>query len=568
MKDPKRYRYKRPNRARYRLILLLFTLLFLVLICRLFDIQIRQHEKFRVIADEGKKALIKLPAARGLIFDCTGRELAVNVPRYSIYAIPRAIENAEAVSERLASILELDYGTVKSAVSGDGMFRWILRKVDDESAEAVRSAGFKGVGFLLENERCYPSGSLGAHILGFVDIDNCGLEGIERYYDDELKGYQGQRIILVDAKRRQVDSPPDGFTPPKDGLNLVLTLDETIQHIAEQALAKAVRKHNPRSVSIVVMKPDNGEILALCNYPAFDPNNISQAGAGARRNRALTDVFEPGSSFKIVTAAAALEDRVFKIGDIFHCEDGEYRIGGRILHDHKPYKDLDFCQVIEKSSNIGTVKIAQALGPERLSSYIDSFGFGEVTGIDLPGEVGGIVHDPSDWTGGSIAAIPIGQEIAVTAVQLAQAVSCIANGGMRMRPHLLKRITDAAGATIREVKPRMVRRVISKSTASALKDILVRVVEEGTGKRAGCENYITAGKTGTGQRLEDDGTYSHKKYNSVFIGFAPAHEPRIAVSVVVIEPHLQYYGGTVAAPVFSEIVDEGLRYLGITPDRS
>jgi cell division protein FtsI/penicillin-binding protein 2 len=490
----------------------------------------------------------------------------MNVSKNSVYAAPRYIDEKELTAEYLASVLGRKKEKILSKISNDKMFVWIARKLSDETAARIKSKRLTGIDIVPENERSYPNGSLAAHVLGFVDIDSNGLEGIEKYYDRELHGRDGYKVVIVDAKRRQVSSIDERFLPSRDGYNVVLTIDEIIQHIAEKALLDGVKKHHPKSASVLVMDPSNGEILACCNWPWYNLNDYTDSSSDARRNRAVTDILEPGSSFKIVTASAALEEEIVDTEDEFYCEDGSYRIAGRILHDHKPHGKLKFKNIIEKSSNIGTVKVAQILGEEKLHRYIELFGFGWETGIDLPGEVGGIVHDLSKWTKSSMAAVPIGQEVAVTTIQLASAVSCIANDGILIKPRIVKKMVDKSGALIKEFQPKLVRRVISKETSLEIKEILSMVVESGTGKRAAVAGYSAAGKTGTAQRTENDGSYSHSKFNSIFIGFAPVDKPKLAIAVVFIEPRPPYYGGTVAAPVFSEIAGNALRYMKVPPD--
>ncbi|MBN1872111.1 MAG: stage V sporulation protein D [Candidatus Omnitrophica bacterium] len=561
-----KYRYKRPRKIRFFVILFFFAVSFVVLLGHLFSIQIVQHERYAEIASQNRTASIKYPPNRGLILDRNYNELAINIPKNSIYAIPRYIEDKDKTATRLAPILGVKEEYVLRRISTDKLFVWIERKADDNIIEAVRAGNLEGLEFMLENERAYPNNSLCSHVIGFVDVDNRGLEGIERFYDRELRGTEGYRIVTVDAKRRQVDSDKALFLPPQDGFNIVLTIDHVVQHIVETAMKKCITKHHPKSASTIVMDPENGEVLALFNWPDFDINNCSVSSPGEIRNRAVTDIFEPGSSFKIVTASAALEEQIVDMDDEFDCENGSYKIANRVLHDHRKHGILSFKNIIEVSSNIGTVKVAEKLGPDKLYKYIDLFGFGKNTGIDLPGEVSGIARKPGEWTEGSIAALPIGQEIAVTAIQMVDAIACIANDGIRVQPHLLKRVTDKNGVVIREYNPKLVKRVISTETCAKVKDILKMVVESGTGQRARLKSYSTAGKTGTAQRLEENGSYSHTKFNSVFVGFAPADEPRIAVCVLLVEPYPQYYGGTVAAPVFSEITDRALRHLGVRPN--
>lgn len=560
------YRYKKPAKRRFVIIFSFLIICFVLLLTRLFHLQVMEYKHYSDIAKNNRTVVVTLPPKRGLILDRNLRELVITVPRYSLYAVPQYINEKDRTAEYIAGVLDRDKDEILDKISNDKMFVWITRKRSEDIVRQIKSQRLVGIGFVPESERSYPNDSLAAHVLGFVDIDNKGLEGIEKYYDKDLRGIDGYKTAIVDAKRRQVSSVEDRFLPPCDGYNIVLTIDEVIQHIAEKALLAGVKRYRPKSASVVVMDSSNGDILALCNWPWYNLNDYVNSSADVRRNRTITDIFEPGSSFKIVTATAALEEQIVGLEDEFYCEDGSYRVAGRILHDHKPHGTLKFKNIIELSSNIGTVKVAQELGEEKLYKYIKLFGFGQETGIDLPGEVRGIVRRISQWSKGSIFAIPIGQEVAATTIQLATAISCIANDGILIRPRVVKKMIDNSGALIKEFEPKLIRRVMSKETCSKVKEVLHMVVESGTGKRASAPGYSTAGKTGTAQRLEGDGSYSHSKYNSIFIGLAPMDKPKLAIAVVFVEPHPYYYGGTVAAPVFSEIVGKTLRYMEIPPD--
>jgi cell division protein FtsI/penicillin-binding protein 2 len=346
----------------------------------------------------------------------------------------------------------------------------------------------------------------------------------------------------------------------------VLTIDDVIQHIAERELDWAVEKFHPIGACIIVMDPRKGDILAMSSRPTFNLNSFQNVNAEKKRNRSVTDMYEPGSIFKIVTASAALEEKAVGLDDRFYCENGAWKhAGGKILHDHKPHGWLTFRQVIEKSSNIGTVKVAMKVGQDDLYAYIKKFGFGDLTNIDLPGEVPGIIRPPSRWSGTSIYAIPMGQEISVTPVQMACAMSVIANGGKLMKPRIIQSIQDKHSETIKEFPVTIVRQVLSEKTAATMRDILSGVVEDGTGQLARVEGYEVGGKTGTSQKIEN-GTYSHSKFIASFVGFAPVNNPKVVVVVMLDQPHPLYYGGVVAAPVFSRVVRDTLRYMDIKPN--
>ncbi len=401
---------------------------------------------------------------------------------------------------------------------------------------------------------------MASQVIGFAGLDNVGLEGLELYRDAYLKGQPGFALFFRDARQKKLDIWED-MLAPHDGYNLVLTIDEVIQYIAERELDKAYKAYHAKGASIIVMDPHTGAILALANRPTFDLNEYKETNKDQMRNRAICDLFEPGSVFKIVTASAALEEKKVSEEDKFFCENGAYKVGSHILHDHTSHGTLTFRQVIEQSSNIGTVKIAQILGPETLYRYIKLFGFGSKLGVDMLGEISGIVREPRLWSKISIAAVPIGQEVGATDVQLIAAISVIANGGQLMRPYVVQEIRDKHGEIIKKFSPVMIRKVISLDTAARVKKILTGVIEEGTGKMAKIEGFTAAGKTGTAQKLEDNGTYSHSKFVASFIGFAPAENPAIAIVVTVDEPHPAYFGGVVAAPVFKNVAADTLKYL-------
>ncbi len=522
---------------------------------------------FKKKAKKGHLTLVKLPAFRGTILDRKGRELAISLPTRSIYLSPKFLPEPKDVVKVLAEYLGMDEPLLLEKIDRNRNFVWVKRKVEREDYERIEKLHLSGVGFCKEFKRVYPKGILASHILGFVDIDGQGLEGIERKNDELLKGESGWHILIKDAKGRIIPSLERERKKGRHGLNLVLTIDERIQEIVEEELEKVYKKFNASSAIAIVMEPFSGEILGLANRPAFDPNSPGSYPADFRRNRAVTDFFEPGSVFKVVTAAAALEERVVEPEEIIFCENGKWLYRKHFLHDHKPHKNLSFQEVVAKSSNIGIVKVALRLGKRRVYQYARNFGFGERTGIDLPAEVRGILRPPNKWSKYSLAAIPIGQEVAATPIQAICALAVIANGGRYVRPYLLKEIKDNQGISIRKIRPRT-KRIISRQTAMTLTSILKEVVKEGgTGPLARVYNYSVAGKTGTGQKVVN-GRYSHSKFLSSFIGYAPAENPKVIVLVMVDEPKPLYYGSLVAAPAFREITRRVLSYLEVPPEET
>jgi cell division protein FtsI/penicillin-binding protein 2 len=492
------------------------------------------------------------------------RPQVINLTRESLYAIPNQIKDKETLINKLSSILNLEANYLRDRLYRNKSFVWIARKIEPSKVKEILSLNEEGLGFIKENIRAYPNHYLASHILGFTDIDNVGIEGIELFYNDYLKGKPGFGLFLRDGRGKILDLW-EKVILPQDGFDLVLTIDEVIQYIAEREIDKVFRVFKAKSASIVILDPFTGEILAMANRPTFDLNYAKDSSSLIRRNRAITDIFEPGSSFKIVTAAAALETGMIKEEQNFFCENGSYRVANHILHDHQPHGWLTFRQIIEQSSNIGTTKVAQILGPKVLYHYIKAFGFGSILGIDLPGEARGIIKPPSLWSKTSIGAVPIGHEVGVTALQLASAISVVANGGLLMRPFILKEVRDKYQATIKQNFPFIIRRVINPETALRLKEILAGVVENGTGKLARIEGIRVAGKTGTAQKIGSDGRYVHDRFVASFIGFAPVDNPRIAICIVVDEPKPYYFGGVVCAPVFKKVASEVLNYLGVYP---
>ena len=515
------------------------------------NLALRQHEHSMV-----------LEPRRGTIYDRNMRALAINLPVYSVYANARAMRrehDVDEVVEKLSGIFKVDPQQVRDKLDKDKYFVWMARKVPQEIYLHVKDLKLQGIGFIKESKRFYPNQSLASHLIGFAGLDNNGLDGLERDYDKYLKGQPGHAIILRDAHSRELMFDK-GYVAPVDGFSVVLTIDETIQFIAERALDRMYKKYNAEGASIIVMDPRTGEILAFANRPTYNLEEASKSTPESRTDRALVFTYEPGSVFKIVTASAALQEGVIKEGDMVNCEHGAYRVANHILHDHEPLGTITFKQVIEQSSNIGTTKVAQRLGPQRVYNYAHHFRFGMKTGIDLPGEARGMLKPVSQWSKTSIGAVPIGQEVTVTPIQLMGAISAIANDGIYMRPFVVKYIKDNQGRIIFQHSPQVLDKVISKVTSQRMKVILKGVVDEGTGTKAAIPGIAVAGKTGTAQKVVS-GIYSHAHFYATFAGFAPVENPRLACVVVFDDPHPSYYGGTVSAPVFSEVMGDSLKYL-------
>ncbi len=547
-------------RRRSEAVFLVFFVFLLLCVGRLLFIQFFRSNYLISIANKQHNQLVELEPKRGTIYDCNLKAQAFNMSMDSLYAVPNVIKNKENVINLLLPILGVERNYLMDRLYRDKAFIWLARKMPPEIACAIKRLNIKGLGFMKEAKRIYPNSYLASHAIGFSGMDSIGLEGAEKDYNKFLKGQPGWAIFLRDARHNKLDIW-EKMVLPVDGMDLVLTVDEVIQYIAERELDKAFKNYHAKAASIIVMDPHTGRILALANRPTYDLNERSGISPDSMRNRAICDLFEPGSVFKIVTASAALEEKKVTEENIFDCENGAYLVGGHLLHDHKPHGKLTFRQVIEESSNIGTVKVAQLLGPDMLYHYLRAFGFGSKLGIDLSGEISGMIIPVRSWSKSSITNIPIGQGVGVTALQLVSAISVIANGGQLMKPYIIDSVRDNQGEIIKQNKPVLIRKVISLDTAMRIKKILTGVVEEGTGKLAKVSGFSAAGKTGTAQKLEANGTYSHDKFIASFIGFAPAEDPLLAIVVTVDEPRPVYFGGVVAAPVFQQVAGDAIRYI-------
>ena len=535
---------------------------FVMVVLRLADLMIINHKRLAERAKQQHVKVENVPARRGIIFDRLGREIALNLERESLYGDPESLNLTNEDIKKLALVVEKEPRVILSKIPEGGRFAWIERKLGPEAAEKIRALDIKGLGLLPEAKRYYPNGDLASHILGFVGIDNQALEGTELQYDKYLKTAGGKIFLGRDASGRTLSS---GVNTEAKGNNVVLTIDEVLQHITEKELDRAMVKWRAAAASAIVMDPFTGEILALANRPSYDPNRPGSASNSERRNRAITDCYEPGSTFKIVIGAGSLEEKIVRPNSLFDVSRGGIEAGGKTIRDVHKYGVLSFQEVIQKSSNVGSIMVGMKLGKERIYQYAKLLGFGEKTGIDLPGEVSGWMVPPEKWSGTSIGAIPIGQEVAVTPLQVLRAYAAIANGGFLVRPHVVSEVISPDGQALVSFRNREKKRVLSARTAELFKDILKSVVEEGgTGESASVNGNEVAGKTGTAQMTNPlTKRYSKEKYVSSFVGFVPAEDPKLAIIVVVYEPKGQIYGGVVAAPVFRDIADKALSYLDV-----
>lgn len=572
---------------------LLFAFLMVValsfaLIIRLGFIQIVQGEELKKGALEQWTKSIEIKAKRGTIYDRNGKELAISVSSHTVWASPADIKNPEETAKKVAEVLELDekevYEKITKKVNVIKIKQWITM----EETKKLRELNLSGIEIVDDNKRFYPYGAFASYILGFTDIDNNGLYGIERTYDKYLSGASGRWVKIEDARGVEMPYGGEKVYEPENGLNVVLTIDETIQHFAEKAAKEALERTKAKNVAILVMEPKTGDILALANLPQYDPNNprepldpelkeqwknltqeeLEKEWYDMWRNFSINDSYEPGSTFKLIVSAAALEEGAVNVDTHFYCGGFVRDIPGAVLKCarwYNPHGSQNFKEALENSCNVAFVDVGRRLGKEKLYEYIKAFGFGEPTGIELTGEQGGIIPASTDVIKEvNLATMSYGHGIAVTPIQLLTAVSAIANGGKLMVPRVVSKLVDNEGNVVKTIEPVVKRQVISESTAKTLLELMEGVVSEGTGSNAYVPGYRVAGKTGTAQKIID-GRYAPGKYIGSFVAVAPADDPKIAVLVIVDEPQGVYYGGSVAAPVAGDLIEETLNYLDVPP---
>jgi cell division protein FtsI (penicillin-binding protein 3) len=536
-----------------------------VICLRLVYLQVFRYGDFEQRAQHQQQRTTEVAAKRGVIYDRAGRELAMSISVDSAFAVPTEMPDLAGTVSLIARITKTDPRELLAKCKAARTFCWVARKADAETAERIRSLNLRGIYFQKESKRFYPKRELAAQVLGYVGMDDEGLSGIEREYDDRLHGKPGRMLISVDARRKwfgSVEKQPD------PGENVVLTVDEKIQYIAERELETAMAETRSTAGTIVVQNPHTGEILALANRPTFNPNLSRQITPDRLKDHAVSDVYEPGSTFKVVTISAALEEKLTRPTEMFDCQMGSIVINGMRIHDAKPHGLLSVSGILAKSSDVGAIKIALRLGEDRFYKYIRHFGFGQQTGIELPGETRGLTKPVSRWSKVSIGAISMGQEIGITPLQLVGLISTIANDGLWVAPRIVAATTEPRRTPQTVVfHPGAARRVISPLTAAQMKQMMQGVVLEGTGLKAILEGYSSAGKTGTAQKVDPaTGAYSHTKYVASFAGFAPINNPAITVAVILDSPVGQHQGGEVSAPVFQRVAQQVLEYLHVPHD--
>lgn len=556
---------KQSIRARIILVGVCFALVFSALLLRAAHLQVLQGEELSARAAREFKREIDFPPRRGVILDRNMDELAVSLDTDSIYARPLQVADTKEASVRLAVALEEDQLKIADALDTSKRFIWLARRVNPAIAKAVRALELKGVGITVEPKRFYPYSSLACHVLGFAGTDAKGLEGLEMRYNSELTGSNRTTASLRDALGRTVHLNPDEFADLPEGNHLVLTIDKHLQYQAEKILAATVEKFKARGAQAVVMVPQTGEILAMVSLPSFNPNVFGSYHPSTYRNRVVTDAFEPGSTFKMFVVAAALNQGVIPRTQKFFCENGLWQVAGRRIRDTHEYGDLTMAEIIKYSSNIGAAKLGQMVGADTLNQTFRSFGFGQNTEIDLPGESRGILRDLRANRPVDLANTCFGQGLAVTGIQLTTAVAAIANNGLLMRPYLVKAIMDPKAQLLSEAEPTVVNRVMEPGVARLLTAMLCMVTEPGgTAARLNINGVRIAGKTGTAQKAVAGG-YSHDDYIASFVGFLPADNPKLVILVLIDSPKGSHFGSTVAGPAWVEIAKAGLERIGASP---
>ena len=539
---------------------------FLGILVRLGHLQVFKHEEYSRLAEAQRAKTVPLRPKRGPIVDRAGLVLAESAAAESLFGLPTRMSDSARVATALAPILGEPASDIARRLDPDKRFVWVKRKLPPRVAQAVQDLHEPALGFIQESLRLYPNRELAAHVVGFEGLDGKGLSGIEQAWDVHLAGAEGKALVERDALGRDVTGAPKVLKPSVPGQGVALTLDATLQYIAEKEVDAAWRRTRAKGAMAVMMDPRTGEILAMAIRPTFNPNAFGAATDEERRNRAITDPFEPGSTFKVIMAAGALEEGVVRPTDRFYGENGKIRIATAVIGDWKPFGWLTFSEVLQNSSNVGSIKAGLQLGKERYYKYITGFGFGQPVGLGLPGESRGQLRAPPQWSALSLATMSIGQEISVTAVQMVTAFAAIANGGRLMQPQIVRALLDANGREVRTFEPRAVRQVISPETARELTTILTAVVREGTGHNAAIPGYEVAGKTGTAQKMDPSTRrYSHAPGILSFVGFAPADDPRIAMIVLLDEPKNEKWGSEAAAPIFAAIGREALPHLNVPP---
>jgi cell division protein FtsI (penicillin-binding protein 3) len=549
-------------RLRWLVVWVLAAVWMVAVLARLSYLQLFCYSEYLAKAQHQQQRLFEISPNRGTIYDRKGRELAVSIPMDSVFADPTEISDAEMVARLFSGVLPASAEELETKIHEARTPVRLARKLSPETVERIEDMNLRGIFFQKENRRVYPQRELAASVLGYVDVDEKGIGGIEYSLDKEIRGRPGKVMVMADGRRRLYDRTEDA---PDPGDSVTLTIDETIQYIAEKELRSAIAETHAKAGSVVVQDPNSGELLAVANYPEFDPNNAGAYADEVRKDRAVTEAYEPGSTFKVITLTGAIENGVTNPDELIDCQMGQIMVGGRLIHDHEKFGVLSVRQILEHSSDVGAIKIALRLGAPRFYDTIRAFGIGEATGIELPGENRGLLRPVGDWSANSIGSLAMGQEVNVTPIQIISAISAVANGGTLYRPRIMREIQgdqpfpDPSGAQPRQVT--------DAKTAATMRELMEDVMLEGTGEHSQLDGYTSGGKSGTAQMIDPStGRYSATRYNASFVGFAPVNNPAVTILVVLDSPVGKHMGGEVSAPVFKRVAEQVLAYLNVPRD--
>jgi cell division protein FtsI (penicillin-binding protein 3) len=547
---------QRNPRLRWLVVWVLAVVWIAVVIGRLSYLQLFSYSEYLAKAQRQQQRIFEISPMRGPIYDRKGRELAVSLPMESVFGDPAEIADVETVSQLLSRVLGVSADDLSEKLREAKTPVRLARKLSPEIVQRITDMNLKGVFFQKENRRVYPQRELAASVLGYVDVDEKGIGGIEYSLDKQIRGRPGKMMVMADGHRRWYDRTESAANP---GANVTLTIDETVQYIAEKELARAISETHAKAGTVVVQDPNSGELLAVANWPVFDPNDAGNYPPEARIDRAVASAYEPGSTFKVLTLTGAIENGVASPDEMVDCQMGQIMVSGRLIHDWHRFGVLSVKQVLENSSDVGAIKMALRLGAPRFYDTIRAFGIGQPTEIELPGENRGLLRPLENWSANSIGSLAMGQEVSVTPIQIVSAISAVANGGTLYRPHVVKEIDGGEPAALRPSPP--AQQATDARTAATMRDMMEGVVLEGTGKPARLEGYTAAGKSGTAQKIDPaTGRYSATQYNSSFVGFAPVNNPAISILVVLDSPEGQHHGGLVGGPVFKRIAEQVLAY--------
>jgi len=547
---------QRNPRLRWLMLWILALIWIAAVIGRLSYLQLFSYSDYLAKAQRQQERVFEISPKRGVIYDRKGHELAVSLPMDSVFADPAEVMDVETVSRLLSRVLGVPADDLEQKIREAKTPVRLARKLSPEVVQRITDMNLKGVFFQKENRRVYPQHELAASVLGYVDVDEKGIGGIEYSLDREIRGRPGKMMVMADGRRRWYDRRESAADP---GASVILTIDETIQYIAEKELGRAVSETHAKAGTVVVQDPNSGELLAVANWPTFDPNDAGNYAPDSRIDRAVASAYEPGSTFKVLTLTGAVENRAATPDELIDCQMGQILVSGRLIHDWKKFGVLSVREVLEHSSDVGAIKIALKLGAPRFYDAIRAFGIGELTGIELPGENRGLLRPLENWSASSIGSLAMGQEVSVTPIQIVSAISAVANGGTLYSPHVVREIDGAEPGALRPSSAP--RQATDPRTAATIREMMEGVVLEGTGKKARLDGYTAAGKSGTAQKIDPaTGRYSATQYNSSFVGFAPVNDPVISILVVLDSPQGEHHGGEVGGPVFKRIAEQVLAY--------